>query len=242
MLCLCMVSCSIGRLCHLLRFIYLVYLSLWVFVSFLFFIFMSFSLLSHSRYAFGVLRVHVRVLWDPMLLGSWLIYIRYERWVIFLLGSPDHCLTHHSIIGDMTFSYCTDMDWSSVIPLSYCLTLYLLTHFQIFVPLFIHFLHIDTHFCFDTFFTSFTCFIDGLTTHLSLILPSTFPLVTFRSMAHEIYLCITSCTRGYGFDHWVFEPSFPSFLSPYHLGLRYVPCLKTTLRPWDQMLSLTAST
>ena len=58
----------------------------------------------------------------------------------------------------------------------------------------------------------------------------------------RFFLCITSYTWGYGFDHWVFEPSFPSFLSPYHLGLRYVPCLKTTLRPWDQMLSLTAST
>ncbi|RVW61619.1 hypothetical protein CK203_065872 [Vitis vinifera] len=38
------------------------------------------------------------------------------------------------------------------------------------------------------------------------------------------------------------EPSFLSFLSPYHLGLRYVPCLKTTLRPWDQMSSSAAST
>ncbi|WKA02256.1 hypothetical protein VitviT2T_020468 [Vitis vinifera] len=36
--------------------------------------------------------------------------------------------------------------------------------------------------------------------------------------------------------------SFLSFLSPYHLGLRYVPCLKTTLRPWDQMSSSAAST
>ena len=58
----------------------------------------------------------------------------------------------------------------------------------------------------------------------------------------RFFLCITSCTRGYGFDHWVFEPSFPSFLSPYHLGLRYVACLKTTLRPWDQTLSLTVFT
>ncbi|RVX02222.1 hypothetical protein CK203_025302 [Vitis vinifera] len=30
--------------------------------------------------------------------------------------------------------------------------------------------------------------------------------------------------------------SFPSILLPYHPGLRYIPCLKTTLRPWDQML------
>ncbi|RVX18418.1 Pol polyprotein [Vitis vinifera] len=44
-------------------------------------------------------------------------------------------------------------------------------------------------------------------------------------MLHFIY-------EGTSFDHWVFEPSFLSFLSPYHLGLRYVPCLKTTLRPW----------
>ncbi|RVW92750.1 hypothetical protein CK203_042625 [Vitis vinifera] len=36
--------------------------------------------------------------------------------------------------------------------------------------------------------------------------------------------------------------SFLLFLSPYHLGLRYVPCLKTTLRPWDQMSSSAAST
>ena len=77
---------------------------------------------------------------------------------------------------------------------------------------------------------------------LSLVSPSIFSLVTFRSMAHEIFLFITSCIREYGFDHWVFEPSFPSFLSPYHPNLRYVPCLKTTLRPWDQMSSLTSPT
>ena len=43
-------------------------------------------------------------------------------------------------------------------------------------------------------------------------------------MLHFIY-------EGMGFDHWVFEPSFPSFLSPYHPSLRYVLSLKTTLRP-----------
>ena len=47
--------------------------------------------------------------------------------------------------------------------------------------------------------------------------------------------------KGMSFDHWVFGSSFPSFLSPYHPSLRYVPCLKTTLRPWDQMSSSTAS-
>ena len=118
-----------------------------------------FHSLSHSCYAFGVLRVHVRVLWDLMLLRSWLICIRYEKWVIFLLGSPDRCLIHHSIIGDMTFLYCTNMGWSSFIPLSHCLLLYPITSFQIFVPSFIHSLDINTHYWFDIFFTHpFFCF------------------------------------------------------------------------------------
>ena len=47
--------------------------------------------------------------------------------------------------------------------------------------------------------------------------------------------------EGMDFDHRVFELSFPSFLSPYHLSLHYVPCLKTILRPWDQISSSTAS-
>ena len=133
--------------------------------GFLWDFYMSFHSLNHSCYAFGVLGVHVIVLWYPMLFGSWLIRIRYERWVIFLLGSPDHCLNHHSIIGDMTFLYCTDMGWSSFLPLSYCLILYLIISFQIFAPPFIYSLHIDTHFWFGTFYTSFTCFIDSLTTY-----------------------------------------------------------------------------
>ena len=140
----------IGYICHC----GFLWVFLWVFHS-----------LSHSCYAFGVSRVHMRVLSDPILLGSCLIYTRYERWVIFLLRSPDHCLTHHSIIGDMTFLYCTNMGWSSLIPLSHCFLLYPITAFQIFVPPFIHSLHIDTHYWFDTFFTSFTCFTDGLTTY-----------------------------------------------------------------------------
>ena len=95
---------------------------------------------------------------------DWYILGMRDEW-FFLLGSPDHCLTHHSIIGDMTFPYCTNMGWSSLIPLSHCFLLYPITAFQIFVPPFIHSLHIDTHYWFDTFFTSFTCFIVDLTTY-----------------------------------------------------------------------------
>ena len=43
-----------------------------------------------------------------------------------------------------------------------------------------------------------------------------------------------------GFYHWVFESCFLSFLSPYYLSLRYVPSLKTTLRPWHHTLHLIA--
>ena len=63
------------------------------------------------------------------------------------------------------FLYCTNMGWSSLIPLSHCFFLHPITSFQIFVLPFIHSLHIDTHYWFNTFFTSLTCFIDGLTTY-----------------------------------------------------------------------------
>ena len=79
MIWLCIVYCSIGHLYHLLRFVYWVYLSSWVLVRFLW----VFHSLSHSCYTFGVLRVYVRVLWDPMLLLSRLICIRYERWITY---------------------------------------------------------------------------------------------------------------------------------------------------------------
>ena len=75
MICLCMYLTPLGtyvtfrglfirHICH--------YGFLWDF-------YMSFHSLSHSCYALGVSRVHVSVLWDPILLGSWLICIRYER-------------------------------------------------------------------------------------------------------------------------------------------------------------------
>ena len=54
--------------------------------------------------------------------------------------------------------------------------------------------------------------------------------------------CI-SCTRGMrDYIIGIFESSFLSFLSPYYPGLRYVPCLKTTLRPLLHVLCLTAHT
>ena len=78
---------------------------------------------------------------------------------------------------------------------------------------------------------------------ICLLIDIIFTLGILRSMAHRIhYTCYISYMRAWVSDHWVFKPNFPSFLSPYHHGLRYVPCLKTTLRPRDQMSSSTAST
>ena len=78
---------------------------------------------------------------------------------------------------------------------------------------------------------------------ICLLIDIIFTLGIPRSMAHGIhYTCCISYMRAWVFDHWVFKPSFPSFLSPYHLGLHYVPCLKTTPRLWDQMSSSTAFT
>ena len=54
----------------------------------------------------------------------------------------------------------------------------------------------------------------------------------FLYMLHFIH-------EGMGFDHWVFESSFPSFLLPYHPSLHFIPHFKTTLRPWDQTSSST---
>ena len=75
-----------------------------------------------------------------------------------------------------------------------------------------------------------------------LIVVTIFILGIVRSMAHDFLYMLHFIHEGMSFDHWVFEPSFPSFLLPYHPSLHYVMCLKITLRPWDQMSSSTAPT
>ena len=76
-----------------------------------------------------------------------------------------------------------------------------------------------------------------------LIIDVIFTLGTLRSMAHELFhTCCILYMRVWFFYHWVFEPSFLSFLLPYHPSLHYVLCLKTALRPGDQMSFSTAPT
>ena len=60
----------------------------------------------------------------------------------------------------------------------------------------------------------------------------TFCVGTPRFGTHDVFYALHFMHEGYGdYIIGVFEPSFLSFLSPYYLGLRYVLCLKTTLRP-----------
>ena len=168
---------------------------------------------------------------------SWIVVDGYWVWEMsnLLLRSPNHCLVYHCIISDMTFP---SLHWYGLI----------IIHFAFFMSFYV-FLTVSFLILIDSTSYSFLTLIhvsDSIpSSHYSptllivwpllifLLLLSTFPLVTFRSIAHEIFSCITSYTQGYGFDHWVFESSIPSFLSPYHLSLRYILFLKTTLRPWD---------
>ena len=74
------------------------------------------------------------------------------------------------------------------------------------------------------------------------LIDTMFAVGILSSMAHEIfYTCCISYMRAWVSNHWVFRPGFLSFLSPYHPSLRYVLCLKTILRPWDQISYSTTS-
>ena len=155
------------------------------------------------------------------------------------LRYPNQCFLYHSIMSDMIYLCCTDMRCSLFL-FTFSLPSfdfpsffsYYLFHFRS-IPTPIHLLNL-TH-----FFTSFTLFVDGLTTSPSFSFHSQhLHRLLLSSHAHEILLRVVRYMQGYGLNHWVFEPSFLSFLSPYCPGLRYIPCLKTTLRPRDQKLSL----
>ena len=158
-----------------------------------------------------------------------------------LLGILDHCPFYHYIHYWCDFTPCltwVDRHFSSYI---HCFTIILVIacdssrslppppspHFFSYTNIFQvwYLLHHScvSHYQFD------------LLHHL--IIDIIFTLSTFKSMVHEFfYTCCILYMRAGVFYHWVFGPSFPSFLLPYHPSLRYVPYLKTTLRPWDQIL------
>lgn len=84
----------------------------------------SFHFLGHFCYAFWLLGVHVRVLWDLSPLRSLLILLWLWEMNNRLLRSPQHCLFHHPIIGDMTFLHWIDIGWSLFFQFSLCLLVF----------------------------------------------------------------------------------------------------------------------
>ena len=161
-----------------------------------------------------------------------------------LLRTPSHCPFHHYIHYWCDFTSC--LIWVDH---------HLSSHIHCFAIVFIvacdssHSLHIlffsysnpsrvwySLHIIIPHITINSFCFICCL---IDII----FTLGILRSKAHRTYYtCCISYMRAWFSDHWVFESSFLSFLLPYHPSLRYISCLKTTLRPWDQMSSLTAFT
>lgn len=132
------------------------------------------------------------------------------------------------------------MSWSSF-------PLFLLTHFRLifilFLVLYLQLYSIPTSIFSPTLtlsrFFPFS-FLISIFIYLSIL--SIILLVTFECIAHETFIHIASCTLGCDFDYWIFEPSFPLFLLPYHPESNLWFISKTPLRPWDHMFSLIVST
>ena len=176
-----------------------------------------------------LVRVCMWASWD----SSICIHFATSFWVwkmnAFLLGTPSHCPLHHLICWWCGSSPCFDMSWSSFLLFVPCSTIILIIIFD------------PSH-----LFHMFVLFL-----HISLLIRSSsfFPYHHYIHIGHPqvhgsrdfLYICIF-IHEGMSFDHWVFEPSFLSFLLPYHPNLHFVLCFETTLRPWDQMSSLTVST
>ena len=173
-----------------------------------------------------------------------LSYLLMREMSDLLLRTPSHCHFHHYIHYWCDFTSCLTWVDHHVSSHIHCFTVVFIVACDSSRSLHVLFSSysnpsrvryslciIITHITISSF-----CFICLLTDII-------FTLGILRSMAHGVSLYMLHFIyEGMSFDHWVFGPSFLSFLLPYHLSLRYVPCLKTTLRPWDQMSSLTAFT
>ena len=168
------------------------------------------------------------VLWDSLFPGSELFYFIVWELINLSLRSPNQCLLYYSIMSDTVYLVVL----ICVAHYSFLLSHYLDLIFHHFFPSIYSLFHaIPTPIYFldsTLLFTSFTWLVDGLTTSPPFSFHhrcSHWPLLS--SHAHEIFLCVVHYTRGYGFDHWVFDPSFLSFLCL--LTLAYVT--SRVLRP-----------
>ena len=163
------------------------------------------------------------------------IFVRVE-WPFCRISGSLPYLSLHPFLCDL--SSCFDVDWPSLTFLSFCL---LLSLSYSFISLYL------------IWFLSFLVLLDvwlGFSIHTVLLLIRcvhsfiiTFCVRILKSATHDVFYALHLMHEGYGdYIIGVFEPSFLSFPSPYYLSLRYVLCLKTTLRLWLHTLYLTAHT
>ena len=141
-----------------------------------------------------ILRIHFVVCFESEMSG-------------LLLGALGHCPFHHCV------RYWRDL-LSYLIWADHHLFSYSMLHH-----------HPRFHFCFIIFIPPLIPFLQwphfrvwyplrSIIIHC-IIIVTMFTVGIFRSMAHDIfYTCCILYMRAWVFDHWVFGPSFPSFLSP----------------------------
>ena len=189
-----------------------------------------------------LVRVRMWVFWDPLFFVFTLSYLFESEMSDLLLRTLGHCPFHFHCWCDFTpYLIWVDHHFSLYV---HCFTIVLVIACDSFyslhpLVLFLYWPILDLIFPLHHSYASHYQFdlLHGL------IIDIIFTLGTFRSMAHEFfYTCCILYTRAWVFYHWVFGSSFSSFLLPYHPSLRCVPCLKTTLRPWDRMSSSTTPT
>ena len=180
----------------------------------------------------SLLGVRMWALWDPMLFCISLSYLSVREMSDLLLRTPSHCPFHHYVHYWCDFTPC--LIWVD----HYSSLCYLFIIILVFAS--------DSSFSLHVLFFSYSnpsrvwYSLRVIITHITinsfcfigLLIDILFTLGILMSMAHGIYYtwCI-SYMRAWVYDHWVFEPCFISFLSPYYLSLSYVLGLKTTFRP-----------
>ena len=166
------------------------------------------------------------------------IQFLWEASDFFFIGFLDLYPIHHSIHFWCDLSPCFDAGWPLLTFLSLCLLLSL--SYSLISPYLIWFLYFLILFDVWLGFSIHMLFLLIWYVHSFII---TFHVGILRSATHDVFYALHLMHEGYGdYIIRIFEPSFLSFLSPYYLSLRYVPCLKTTIRLWLHTLYLTAHT
>ena len=126
-----------------------------------------------------------------------------------------------------------------------------ITHFPIFLSsyIFILFLHFTLPYLISFFYHPVWCLTWVQHPHciLAYLICHSFIIIfhvgILMSATHNVFYALRLMHEGYGdYIIGIIEPSFLLFLSPYYISLRYVPCLKTTLRSSLHTLYLTTHT